>query len=219
MKVCTDACILGAWFAPKLGHSKRVLDIGAGTGLLMLMLAQETSAEIEGLEVEPGCFDQLQENLKSTLWKDRVTCHLGDIRNFSFNGKFDFIICNPPFYEKDLRSKSEEINLARHSEELSFEELVVAIDKFLEVDGSFGILLPYHRWEHFDELCSEKNFHLQQKIYVRHDAKHNPTRAILHYSREDMAELVTVQLDIHQTNSTGYTDDFVALLKKYYLYL
>ncbi|MFI5152541.1 MAG: tRNA1(Val) (adenine(37)-N6)-methyltransferase, partial [Chitinophagales bacterium] len=111
MKVCTDACILGAWFAEKIPSYSTVLDIGSGTGLLMLMLAQKNKSEIDGIEVDLNTYKQLKENIDQSPWKDQLRVFPGDIRSFSFSGKYDFIISNPPFYEKDLRSDSSARNL------------------------------------------------------------------------------------------------------------
>ncbi|HEY4336642.1 MAG TPA: methyltransferase, partial [Puia sp.] len=138
MKVCTDACILGAWFSEKAPAWSRVLDIGGGTGLLMLMLAQKHKGEIQGIELDLSAFRQLQENIRQSPWKEMLNAVPGDARSFSFSGKFDFIITNPPFYEGDLAAGSEQANLARHSKELTLAELLPVIDKNLSLDGSFG---------------------------------------------------------------------------------
>ena len=83
MKVCTDACLFGSWAATKCWDATSILDIGAGTGLLMLMLAQQTQAQIEGIEIEPRCYTQLQENVETSVWRNRLIPHLGDARSFS----------------------------------------------------------------------------------------------------------------------------------------
>ena len=106
MKVCTDACILGAWFAEKIPSQSAVLDIGSGTGLLMLMLAQKNKSEIDGIELDLSSFKQLKENISISKWKESLHAFPGDVRTFSFSSKYDFIIVNPPFFEGDLLSSS-----------------------------------------------------------------------------------------------------------------
>src|ERR1700761_7170285 len=111
MKVCTDACILGAWFAHKAPAWSHVLDIGSGTGLLMLMLAQKHKGEINGIELDLAAFRQLKENIGQSPWAPMLRVFPGDVRSYSFPGKFDFIITNPPFYEGDLEASTTAANL------------------------------------------------------------------------------------------------------------
>src|SRR6516164_6086064 len=110
MKVATDSCILGAWIADRIGNSKNVLDIGTGTGLQMLMLAQKNKIKIDGIELDPEAWQQAKENLEGSSWKDQFEIYCGDARAYSFTKKYDFIICNPPFYDGDLVSASEKEN-------------------------------------------------------------------------------------------------------------
>src|SRR5256885_11513386 len=91
MKVCTDACILGAWLAQKDLPAQHILDIGSGTGLLMLMLAQKQEAIIHGIEINDDCFDQLKQNIQESKWREKLKVHRGDIRNFNPGMQFDFI--------------------------------------------------------------------------------------------------------------------------------
>ena len=219
MKVCTDACLFGSWAATKCWDATSILDIGSGTGLLMLMLAQQTQAQIEGIEIEPRCYTQLQENVETSVWRNRLIPHLGDARSFSFNKQFDFIISNPPFYEQDLRSNVPAVNLARHSDQLNFEQLVVAIDRLLTPAGSFAVLVPYKRWHALDVICKEKRFHLLEKITISHDTGHTPFRTMLRYARGGTQEPVEENFNIHDQNSREYTKEALSLLKDYYLYL
>ena len=154
MKVCTDACILGAWFSEKTPAYSSVLDIGSGTGLLMLMLAQKHKGEIQGIELDLSAFKQLKDNIGQSRWRGELKVFPGDVRQFNFPHKFDFIITNPPFYERDLETDSHARNLARHSKELTLAELLAAIDENLSAEGSFGILLPYHRVNYFEGLAA-----------------------------------------------------------------
>ena len=218
MKVCTDACVFGAWFAGKELNAKNILDVGSGTGLLMLMLAQKQNAIIEGIEIDPSSFQQLQENIKGSKWKERLAIHEGDIRSFKSDHKFDFIISNPPFYEKSLKAESHASNLARHSKELTLEELMEAIYSLLSENGSFGILLPYARSTEFERLATQKKFRLVEKLFVRQSPNHKYFRSILHFSRCQPDQVQENELVI-QNESGDYTYEFIHLLKDYYLYL
>jgi tRNA1Val (adenine37-N6)-methyltransferase len=216
MKVCTDACILGAWFSQKVPSYSRVLDIGSGTGLLMLMLAQRHKGEIRGIELDLAAFRQLQNNIAASPWKEMLQAFPGDVRTFSFPDPFDFIIVNPPFYEGDLAAASDTANIARHSKELTLAALLPVIDKNLTVEGSFGILLPYHRNAWFEELAATHGFHLREKLLVRQTPRHDFFRSILHFSKRRERTIPVTELTIK--NEEGrYTGEFVELLEDYYL--
>ena len=219
MKVCTDACILGAWFAEKVPQYSTILDIGSGTGLLMMMLAQKSKAFIQGIELNISCFKQLKENIAQSKWKERLRACPGDVRSYVFPEKFDFIITNPPFYENDLQPHMEEDRVAKHSRELSLKELIDVIDRDLSTNGAFGILLPFDRWEYFNTLSEESHFYLREKLFVRHSTEHPFTRAILHYGRNKENYLPTFELNIRNKKGPGYTEEFTELMKDYYLYL
>jgi len=218
MKVCTDACILGAWFSEKIPSFSRVLDIGSGTGLLMLMLAQKHKGEIRGIELDLPAFRQLKENIGQSPWKNMLRVFPGDVRTWSFPGKFDFIISNPPFYEDDLTAASDTANLARHSKELTLAQLLSVIDTNLAEDGSFGVLLPYHRLAHFESLATIQGFYLREKLLVRQTPRHDFFRGVLYFSRRRENFIPVSELTI-QSASGGYSPEFGELMKDYYLYL
>lgn len=218
MKVCTDACILGAWFAEKTPSWSLVLDIGSGTGLLMLMLAQKHKGEIQGIELDLAAYKQLKENITQSKWKEDLKVFPGDARAYSFTHKFDFIITNPPFFEGDLTSASESANLARHSKELTLAELLTIIDSNLDKAGSFGILLPYHRVNYFKELAAGRGFYLREELLVRQTPHHDFFRGILHFGRNKESFVPKMELCI-KNDSSVYTEEFVELMRDYYLYL
>jgi tRNA1Val (adenine37-N6)-methyltransferase len=216
MKVCTDACVLGAWFAEKIPSSCSVLDIGSGTGLLMLMLAQKNQAAIDGIELDLSSFKQLRENISNSRWKDFLRVFPGDVRSFSFPCKYDFIISNPPFFEGDLLSPKEQKNLAKHAVSLNLEELLIAIDHNLDPSGSFGILLPYHRMAGFEAMATGRGFYLHEKLLLKQSSRHPHFRSILRFSRNKSTFSSSAELSI-QHNGGAYTEEFVVLMRDYYL--
>ena len=218
MKVCTDACILGAWFSLKAPSYSRMLDIGSGTGLLMLMLAQRHKGDIRGIELDLPAFRQLKENIERSPWKEMLKAVPGDIRTYSFSEKFDFIISNPPFFEGDLEATTRPANLARHSQGLTLSELLDAIDRNLKSGGSFGVLLPYHRKAYFKEQAEVRGFHLSESLNIRQTPGHSFFRSILHFSRRRENFIEEAELAISQL-SGGYTEEFLEMMKDYYLYL
>ncbi|HTQ28390.1 MAG TPA: methyltransferase [Puia sp.] len=217
MKVCTDACIFGAWFAEKIPSLSTVLDIGSGTGLLMLMLAQKNKAMIDGIEIDLPTYKQLRENIARSRWKSSLQAFPGDVRHFSFPNKYDVIISNPPFFEGDLLSPKEENNLAKHSSSLKLEELIGVIGQNLDPSGFFGILLPYHRMEAFEALAGAHQFYLQEKLLLRQSDQHPYFRSILQFSRNKSGFSTSSELSITY-NGEGYTNEYVELMKDYYLH-
>ncbi len=218
MKVSTDACLFGAWFAKKKLRATEILDIGSGTGLLMLMLAQKQDSRISGIEIDATCFEQLQENIKNSEWKERLKVFTGDVRSFITEIKFDFIITNPPFFENSLKAETNEANLARHSKALRFEELILSIDRLLAENGHFGVLLPFQRTAEFEKLAALRGFHLLEKLSVRQSPTHQYFRSILHYSRIKSSNVSEEELIIVKGEGE-YTQEFIQLLRDYYLYL
>lgn len=218
MKVCTDACILGAWFSDRIAGYSRVLDIGSGTGLLMLMLAQRSPAAIHGIEIEPNAYEQLKENISQNTWKERLSAFPGDARTYLFPLKYDFIITNPPFFENDLPGENEGEQVAKHSKSLTLDALIGVIDNNLQPRGAFGILLPWHRQAYFSQLAAARGFYVQEKLFVKQSLHHDYFRAILHFSRSRENFAPAHELVI-QKEGGAYTDAFIELLKDYYLYL
>jgi tRNA1Val (adenine37-N6)-methyltransferase len=218
MKICTDACILGAWFAGKSFSPKNILDIGSGTGLLMLMLAQKHNGNIQGIEIDLASLGQLKENIANSGWRQRLVIHKGDIRTFTPDIKFDFIISNPPFYENNLETESAAKNIARHSKQLTLEDLLKAIDRNLTNRGSFGLLLPHGRLNYFEKIAAEKGFHLVERLLLRQSPSHNYFRGILHFAKEEEKKIAERELTI-QDQTGEYTREFIKLLKDFYLYL
>ncbi|HEX5151067.1 MAG TPA: methyltransferase [Parafilimonas sp.] len=220
MKVCTDACLFGAWSAfhsPLTTHHS--LDIGTGTGVLSLMFAQQNQdVEIDAVEIDTTAAGQAKENFQASPWKERLNIYNSSIREFADRAKtnYDLIISNPPFYENDLKSDDQKRNLALHSAALTLEGLMDIADILLKDDGNFFVLLPHHRTENCIQLSRQK-FFVKEKIFIQQTSRHNYFRSILWLSRQPA---ITAQSYITIMNDAGkYTDEFIALLKDYYLYL
>jgi len=184
----------------------------------MLMLAQKHKGEIQGIELDLPAFKQLRENIGQSRWKGYLKVFPGDVRHFNFPHKFDFIITNPPFYEQDLEADSLPKNLARHSRELTLNDLLSSIDTNLSAAGSFGILLPYHRARYFEELAKTRHFYLRERLLVRQTPRHDLFRAVLHFSRNKENFIPETELSI-QDELGAYTEEFVELMRDYYLKL
>ena len=158
------------------------------------------------------------ENIDRSPWKDSCQVFEGDVRSYPLPVAYDFIITNPPFYEQQLKSSDHSINLARHSESLTLEELLTAIEKHLSVEGRFGIILPTGRAVQFENMAKEKGFFLIEKLEISHSPSHATFRSILHLGRKENAR--EIHSILHIRDSAGnYSADFIQLMKDYYLYL
>jgi tRNA1Val (adenine37-N6)-methyltransferase len=217
-KVSTDACLLGALIAERWKNSRDLLDIGAGTGLLMLMLAQKSKGQIQGIEIEPECYSQLQDNIMASPWKDRLTPLQGDVIKYDFKQQFDGIISNPPFFENDLPSSDTKDQIARHSLLLTIKQLFHAAKKWLKVDGELALLVPHSRITYCRETAPEAGLHLTACIHIRHASTHEPHRAIMIFEQTPVLKAMESTLTL-MAEQQQYTPEALGLLKNYYLYL
>ncbi len=225
MKVSTDACIFGAAISESFADSvlqdnstiKDYLDIGTGTGLLSLMLAQKTTAFIDAVEMEEAACKQASENFKASPFKERLSIYHADILNFKSGKKYNGIFSNPPFYEGDQQSPDKQINAAKHDTALTLQQLLIVVASLLKSDGVFAVLLPYHRVNECIEKAIGQGFYLQEKLLVRHSVKHPFFRGLLYFVKQPV---VTVTKELVIKNEEGfYTAGFTGLLKDYYLHL
>ena len=221
MKVCTDACIFGAYVAGSIANdnikTSNCLDVGCGTGLLSLMFAQKNAnAMIDAIEIEENAFDQAKENFSISKWNDRLNIFHTDAKDFVSEKKYDLIISNPPFYENELLSNEKNKNIAKHDEGLTLKDLIIIIKKHLSRAGYFAILLPYQRIQYFEDMAEENNLFLQQKLLIRQTPSHNFFRGILFFS-DNKYDPKTNELTIK--NNDSYSEDFTILLRDYYLKL
>lgn len=216
MKICTDACIFGASVAVE--NSQNILDIGTGTGLLALMLAQKTKRKISAVEIEENAFLQAKENFEKSIWKNQLHIFHTSIQDFAQKQeeKFDLIISNPPFFKEHLQTNDLKKNLALHNNSLSFEELVYVIIKLLDKNGKFCLLLPEYETEVFVNLAKEDGLYLQKQTLIYHHKQKKALRVISIFGKKQAEEIILKKLYIKNLDQT-YTQDFINLLQDYYL--
>ncbi|HLA59642.1 MAG TPA: methyltransferase [Puia sp.] len=215
MKVCTDSCILGAWSIKHLSGTKKILDVGAGTGLLSLMLAQKSESQIDSIELDRESAAQAFENITASSWSARIRLLEGNVLHYPLPSDYDFIISNPPFFESDLRSPVEKKNKAKHNETLTLDELIVVIRNHLKKTGSFSVLLPYHRSGYFENLATTNGFFLWEKLNVRQTPDHQPFRSICLFGFQKPETTNSKELIIKNENGK-YTGEFLDLMFDYY---
>jgi tRNA1Val (adenine37-N6)-methyltransferase len=246
MKVSTDACLFGAWVSQKtlVQNANSIIDIGTGTGLLCLMLAQVTEssqASITAIEIESQAAEEASSNFKLSKWSDRLVMVNDSIQNFTAsiskddlvsnelnknnNNKqlFDIVISNPPFYEGDLKSPDANKNKAAHSTELPWTSLLDNVSSLLTNAGSFFVLVPTLRAYTMQKLAETHQLQLIEEVLVYNDAKHLPFRSFLHFrkAKPEIDKDISVlrnKIVIKNTDNT-YSAEFTELLKDYYLHL
>ena len=218
MKVTTDACILGAW-TPVFPGLKRVLDIGTGTGLLSLMLAQRSwEIAIDAVEIDMDAAQQARENFMASPWRERLKIVEGDVRDHPFMVKYDLIICNPPFFNNSLLSNDANKMVARHTVELSNKELADVILANLAEDGYASVLLPVTEYGVWKQLAEGGGMHEHGALLIKHRADAEVKRIVGLFSKSEpsfMEEETLVIMD----GEGNYTEGFRELLKAFYLAL
>lgn len=219
MKVCTDACLFGAWFSKNIftkpNNNQRLLDIGCGTGLLSLMVAQQHNLQTDAIEIDTAAVQQAKENIALTPWVHQINIHHTSIQNYNVALQYDFIISNPPFFEEQLKSNNNQRNVAMHATALSFNDLCKAMQRYLKDDGTAAILIPFYAVEKFETILKFYNLFIIQQTNVAHTPSHPFFRAMLFIQKIPSTQSNTV-LYIRDEMQQYHTD-FKTLLKDYYL--
>lgn len=222
MKVTTDSCFFGAWAAKKIESEgleiQNLLDIGAGTGLLSLMIAQKNEAEIDAVEIDEETSQQANENVEASPWENRIHIFNKDILSFQPDKKYDCIISNPPFYQNELTSEIKKKNIAHHSDQLTISEVLDFIKAHLKADGLFFLLLPFKRKKEIENLLLENELFAVNTVVLYQSVKHPPFRVLIKGSKNKILPSQTETISIWDENQQ-YTKAFADLLKDYYLYL
>lgn len=218
MKIGTDSVLLGAW-CPIDNNPFSVLDIGAGTGVLSLMLAQRSHAEqIDALEIDEDAYEQCVENFEASPWSDRLFCFHAGLDEFieEPEDEYDIIISNPPFYSEDYKTDNSQRDLARFQDAMPFEELVEAADLLLSENGIFAVIIPYKEEERFIDLCAEVELFPVKVTRVKGSHTTPIIRSLLAFKRYELSVLTVDELVI-EINRHEYTDDYINLTKDFYL--
>lgn len=221
MKVTTDSCLFGAIVAKEISSfgTVNILDVGAGTGLLSLMVAQQnTDALMDAIEIDEAAAQQADENVAASPWAERIKIINGDILEFKPANLYKIIISNPPFYENQLVSPELNRQHAHHSTGLTLQQLFQQVKRLLKPDGSFFVLLPYYRMEEVISIGKEFNIYPQKHWLISQTPKHHFFRSILCFSLPFLSDHQSVNICIEDQRNV-YSTAFSELLKPYYLKL
>ena len=214
MKVGTDGVLLGAW--TDLSHSRRILDIGTGTGLIALMLAQRCmDARITAIDLDSAAVEQAQENIQASPWKDRIEALQQDICTYHPNGTFDTIVSNPPYFIDSLKCPDGQRSTARHTDTLDADRLIGKVSELLTSDGRFSIILPAEQTEDLIRVAGEKGLHPSRQTWVITRPGLSPKRILMEFRKIP----VTLQPDelVIELERHVYSEEYIALTQEFYL--
>lgn len=218
MKIGTDGVLLGAW--SQLNNPFSILDIGAGTGIIALQMAQRSCAEvIDALEIEGYAYEQAVDNFEASDWSDRLFCYHASLEEFTkeIEDTYDFIISNPPFYTSTYKPDTIEENraMARHSESMSYELLLKSTSQLLEQNGSCAFIIPFEEEDFFLEIASNNSLFPNRITRVRGTSTSPIKRSLLQLSfQEKTVEIdeLTIEIERHV-----YTEKYINIVKEFYL--
>ncbi|WP_138432871.1 tRNA1(Val) (adenine(37)-N6)-methyltransferase [Winogradskyella algicola] len=217
MKIGTDGVLLGAWTSVK--HNPfSVLDIGSGTGILSLMIAQRSHAEqIEAIEIDDDAYEQCSENFENSPWNDRLFCYHASLLEFveEVEDAFDLIICNPPFYSEDYKTENKSRDLARFNDSMPFKHIIYAVAHLLTEDGLFSIVIPRKEEKDFIALANTIGLFPVRILHVKGNPDADVKRSLIEFSYTEK-ETETSELII-ENERHNYTKDYINLTKDFYL--
>ncbi len=220
MKVCTDACLFGAWVVDNMDMPslKNILDIGTGSGLLSLMLAQFSTARIDAVEIDPMAVEQAISNFKESKWERQLQTYSTSIVDFvSKQGQqYDLIISNPPFFEQQLKSKDTLRNIAMHSANLTLTELAYCMVQLLGDSGKAAILLPWNRLKEWKTIAEKIGLFCIKETSVKQSTTHDYFRVMILMQKNASTPCFD---NISIKDGNGYSKEFSKLLAPYYLAL
>ena len=220
MKIGTDGVLLVAW-APIENNPLSILDVGTGTGVIALMLAQRSHAEqIDALEIDEEAYEQSVDNFENSPWSDRLFCFHAGLDEFveEPEDEYDLIVSNPPFYTDEYKSENEQRDLARFADAMPFEDLIEAADLLLSENGIFAVIIPYKEEQNFLALAAAFELYPLKITRVKGTPTTEIKRSLLAFSRNESMNFPVDELII-ETARHIYTPEYIALTKDFYLKL
>ena len=216
MKVGTDGVLLGAW--ADVSGVERILDIGSGSGLIALMLAQRSEAKIDAIEIDENAFLQNEENFAQSKWKESLNVQhisLADFTKKENYGRYDLIVCNPPFFQNALKSPMEDRTLARHSVALTLKQLLDCSEKLLNNSGNLCLILPLEKLDEVKHEIAGKMTNKKQMLVFPKPGK--AAKRVLLQLQKGKCETEFAELTIETGSRHEYSSQFKELLKDFYL--
>jgi tRNA1Val (adenine37-N6)-methyltransferase len=217
MKIGTDAVLIGAWVETKDASS--ILDIGTGTGIIAIMLAQKSTAKIDAIDMELSAYEQAAENVRFCKWNEQINVHHATFQEYNsrINHKYDLIVSNPPYFVDSSKAHGEERTHARHNDHLPFEELVKGVSKVLQPKGRFCVILPKQEAAQLRAIAERHGLHLSKLLRVKTKAdKEAEKRHVMQFefNPQSFSESTLV---IEKDGRHEYTDEYRQLTRDYYI--
>ncbi len=216
MKVGTDGVLLGAW--ADITGCRRILDVGTGTGLISLMLAQRTEAFIDAIEIDPEAAEQATQNVADSPWPDKINVICSSFQNF-YNkplSKYDLVVCNPPFFSNSLKAKSLTRTLAKHNDTLELGELLKGTINLLNSSGHLSIILPAESEHGMIALSKKNHLFLAKILRIRPIPGKSFKRILMDFSLSDQG-LIEREMNIETGPRHQYSKEYLDLTRDYYL--
>jgi tRNA1Val (adenine37-N6)-methyltransferase len=216
MKVGTDGVLLGAWIQPE--KAQNILDIGAGTGLIAIMLAQKSTGFIDAIDIDHSSCIQAAENVKISPWKDRIRIIHSSLQEFRPGKRYELIVTNPPYFIDSFTTTNESRNRARSADAtLSYEELVDGVVRLLSISGKFCVILPSKESTYFRNLAEQNGLFCNKLIHVKTKASKPEKRVLMEFSRDE-EELFEDELIIQEElDDRIFTQQYIDLTKDFYI--
>ena len=218
MKVNTDGVLLGAW--TNTDDAKTGLDIGSGTGLVSLMIAQRSNAIITGVEIEKNAAEEAIQNVQNSPWKNRVSIQHISFQVFAVTAKnkFDLIVSNPPFFSNSVKNTNPHLSIARHNHLLPFEDIVEGTRKLLSESGKLSLILPWDSTSEFIEIAQMANLYLNRLTEVKPYPDKKPNRSLMEFSNQKK-DLQKTQMSVFNESGKNYSEEFKLMARDFYLKL
>lgn len=216
MRVGTDGVLLGAWV--NVEGAQTLLDIGTGTGVIALMLAQRCGANIDAIDIESGAFADASLNFGTSPWHDRLIAYYTDLDEFAQNHKtkYDGMVCNPPFFSNSITPDSKNRETARHTGSLSFSDLVQSVARLLNPEGRFSVVLPIESEREFRVEASHVRLFPTRICRVKPKPSKPYKRVLMEFAIE-AERIVETELTIETEQHHVYTPEFREMVKEFYL--
>lgn len=214
MKVGTDGVLIGAWAAVGAG---RTLDIGCGSGLISLIIAQrESKAKITAIDLDEGAIKQSEININNSDWSDRIEVKQISLQEFTAESGFNYIVSNPPYFINSLSAPNKERTLARHTDSLPFTDLASGVSRLLSEKGIFSLILPYVEANIFVVEAAKHNLFCTKRIDIKGRANKPVKRVMMQFEKE-RKELISEEMIIEDGGRHEYSQKYRELTKDFYL--
>lgn len=215
MKVGTDGVLLGAW--TEISNAQSILDVGCGTGLLSLMLAQKSAAKITALEVDSKAIEEAAYNVSISPWSKQIELVEADFKDFQAKIGYELIICNPPFFKGKKEDTSR--SLARQNTYLPYDVLFSKVSDLLNENGIFSLIAPFEDQEEIVELAASSQLSVDEIVNVKGHASVPYKRTLFRFSKSEQNTKTIVGEITIEVERNQFTEEYTELLKPYLLYL